>query len=159
MCQAIHEWKSPSLPVCAVPGSHRYTPAFAAAAERISNDFTAQSQPISALINCLQQCAIPFMMIPNTPMEHLPGVTDPSVAARAAHQRREPAAQAAESTALLFTGPTLQQQGSEKGGRNLIFEHQTICHLPGNVTSKEVDSSSSVTWLLVEALELLLTCY
>lgn len=34
-----------------------------------------------------------------------------------------------------------------------------FCHLPGNVTSKEVDSSSSVTWLLVEALELLLTCY
>lgn len=99
------------------------------------------------------------MMIPNTPMEHLPDVTDPSVAAGAAHRRREPAAQGAEPTALLFTGPMLQQQGSEKGARNLIFEHPTICHLPDNVTNKEVDFSGSVTWFLVEALDLLLTRY
>lgn len=48
---------------------------------------------------------------------------------------------------------------SKEGAGYLISEHQTICYLPDNITNKEVDSSSSVTWLLVEAIDLLLICY
>lgn len=73
--KAIHKGKSLLLPVCVVPGSLRCRPAFPVA-EKISNDFTHQA--ISALINCLQQLAIPFMMCPNTSIEHLPDAIQPS---------------------------------------------------------------------------------
>lgn len=102
-----------------MPGSLRYTPAFAAA-ERMSNDFTPQSQPISALINCLQQFAIPFMTSPNTSTEHFADIMDPSVA-RIPHQKQVPAAQAAEQTALPLAGPRLQQLRLQEGSRKFHF--------------------------------------
>lgn len=55
--------------------------------------------------------------------------------------------------------PHCSNYSSKEGVGNLISEHQTICYLPDNVTNKEVDSSSSVTWLLVEAIDLLWICY
>ena len=60
---------------------------------------------------------------------------------------------------VLSPSPRCSNYGSKKGLGKLISKSQAICYLPANVTNKEVDSSGSVSWLLVEAIDLLSTRY
>lgn len=144
----------------AVPGHPRHAPAFGAA-ERKRNDFRPQShKPISAQINYLQQ----FDAFFHNETKHI--YRAPSRCywseggGRTCPQKvRAGSPGCSANRFVLSPSPRCSNYGSKKGLGKVISKSQTICYLPANVTNKEVDSSSSVSWLLVEAIDLLSTCY